>query len=170
MLRVVLVKLGERLLLVPGDDVGPLDAVFGLPRDGGNGAEGHGGARGVHVELALDARGDGREDDASLALEALGAAVDERLDPVGVFGLLGDGHEHGIDPSARLDAVQAANDELELLVELLVKVLDAVVVRRDGDALDAPLHELGGDLGLVLAHIVFAEEELAVKVGDVDGV
>jgi hypothetical protein len=125
----------------------------------------------VHVELALDARRDGGEDDTSLTLEALGASIDKGLDSVGVFSsLLGDGDKHSIDPSAGFDAVQAADNDLELLVELLVKVLNAVVVCGYGHALDAFLHEFGGDFGLVFPYIVFAEEELAVEVGDVDGV
>lgn len=169
-LRVVLVELGKRLLLVPGDDVRPLDAVFRLAGDGGNSAERNRGSRRVHVELALDARGDGGEDDARLALEALCAAVDERLDAVRVARLFGHGDEHGVDPAASLDAVEAADDELELAVEGLVKVLDARVVRCDGDALDAVLDKLGRYFGLVLAHVCLAEEELSVQVGDVNGI
>lgn len=165
---VVLVELGKGLVPVPSDDVRPLDAVLGLARYRGNGAERDGSARGVHVELALDARCGAGQDDAGLALEALGAAVDERLYPVGVVDLLGNGHEHGVDPAARLDAVQPADDELKLLVEARVKVLDAGVVSGDAHALDALLDEARGNLGLVPAHVGLPEEELSVEVGDVD--
>lgn len=48
--------------------------------------------------------------------------------------------------------------------------MDAAVVRRDGDAFDAAFHKFGGDFGLVLAHVVFAEEKLPVEVGYVNGI
>ena len=48
--------------------------------------------------------------------------------------------------------------------------MDAAVVRSDGDALDAVFHEFGGDFGLVLAHVVFAEEKLPVEVRDVNSI
>jgi hypothetical protein len=88
-----------------------------------------------------------------LALEALGAAVNKRLDPIGILRLLRNGDQHGVDPSPSLDAVQAADNELELLVELVVKVLDPLVVRRDLNTLDPLLDELGCDFGLVLANV-----------------
>lgn len=62
-LWVVVVELGEGLFLLPGDDVGPFDAVLGLTGDGGEGTEGYGCSWCVHVELAFDAGGHAWEDD-----------------------------------------------------------------------------------------------------------
>lgn len=153
MLGIVLVELRKGLLLLPGNDMRPLDAVLRLSRDRGDGAKRNRGSGGVHVQLAFYARGEGREDDPGLALEALRAAINQRLDAVRVLRFLGNGDQHRVDPSPSLDAVQAADDELELLVELVVKVLDPLVVRRDLNTLDPLLDELGCDLGLVLANV-----------------
>ena len=40
---------------LPGNLVCPFDTVLGLPGDGCNSAEGNGGTRSVHVELAFNA-------------------------------------------------------------------------------------------------------------------
>ena len=68
----------------------------------------------------------------------------------------------GVDPAPRLDAVQAANHELELHVEVVVLVLDLAVMRCDADALDTLLHEGGRHVGLGLADIGLAEQKLPV--------
>jgi hypothetical protein len=108
----------------------------------------------MHVELALDARCHGGQDDTGLALETLCAAIDEGFDTVWiVFAFFGDGDKHGIDPSPCFDGVEAADDELELLVEGLVKVLDSVVVWRNADTLDASLDKVGCYFSLVFAHV-----------------
>ena len=54
------------------------------------------------------------------------------------------------------------------MVERLVKVLDAVIVRGDADAGHTALDEAGGYFGLVAANVRLAEEELTIEVGDVD--
>lgn len=169
-LRIVLVQLGERLLLVPGDHVRPFDAMLRLPWDRSDGAERNGGSRCVHVQLALYTGCHPGDNNPGLALEALSTAVYKGLHGVGtaVRVLLRQTNKLGIYPSTGLDAVQPADDELELHVEVVVKVLDAAVVRGDADAVDALLDETGGDLGLVLSHVGFAEKELAVEVGNVD--
>lgn len=133
--------------LLPGYDVRPLDAVLRLAGDGGERAERHRGARGVHRQLAFDARREGGQDDTSLALEPFGATVDQRLEGLWVLHV----HhvdERGVDPATRLDAVQAADDQLELHVVLLVLVLDLAVVGGDFDSRDAALDERSGNLGL----------------------
>ena len=56
----------------PRDYVGPFDAVSGLTRDGGKGAERDSWPRGVHVQLAFYAGGESGEDDARLAFESCG--------------------------------------------------------------------------------------------------
>jgi len=174
--------------LVPGDHVCPLDAMLWLARNGCDCAQGHRRARGVHVKLALYAGGHSGEDDPGLPFEAwrswsaggykrgyrLGGdtfcpAVYQRL--VAVLDILIDHVDEGrVDPSTCLDAVQAADDELELHVKALVEILDPVVVRSDLDALHSPLDKPCGHFSLGLAHILLAEEELTVEVGDVDRV
>ncbi|KAJ3473493.1 hypothetical protein NLG97_g10275 [Lecanicillium saksenae] len=69
-----------------------------------------------------------------------------------------------------LDAVQSAHHELELLVEAGIEILDAGVVRRDGDALDALLDEASRHFGLILAYIRAAEQELSVQIGNINRV
>lgn len=169
-LRIVLVQSRERLLLFPCDDMSPLDTMLWLSRDRCNGAQRNGSAGSVHVELALNTGCHGRKYDSGLALEALSPTINQRLDGVGVFGLLGDRYQHGIDPTACLDAVESTDNKLELLVELLIKILNAVVMGSDGDALDSVLDKLGGDFCFILANVVLAKEELTVQVRDVNGV
>lgn len=80
MFRIVLIQLGKGLLLIPGNYVGPFDAMFGLSRDRSNSTERNSGSRGMHVELAFDAGGHGGNDDSRLALKAFGATVDHGYD------------------------------------------------------------------------------------------
>lgn len=124
----------------------------------------------MHIKLALDAGGDGGQNNASLALEALRAAIYEWLNVVRILRIFGNGHEHGVNPTSRLDAVESTDNKLKLLVKVLIKVLDATIVGGDADTLDTLFHKLCCDLGFVLADIRLTEEELPVQVGDVDGV
>lgn len=57
-----------------------------------------------------------------------------------------------------------------MLVELLVEILDAVVVCGDGDSFYSLLYEVGGDLGLVFANIIFAKEKLPIQIGNIDSI
>lgn len=101
-----------------------------------------------------------------MALEALGAAVDERLDVVGVIGpVRGNRDQHGVYPSSCFDAVKPADNKLELLVEALVEVLDAIIVRGDLHALDPLLDKPCSHFCLVLPDVRLPEQELAVEVG-----
>lgn len=102
-----------------------------------------------------------------MALEALGAAVDEGFHAIRVFTIR---HvdQGGVDPSACLDAVQSADYNLELLVEVFIKVLYLAVIWRDLDAFDSSLNELGSYFGFEFPYVCMTEEKLAVKVGDVD--
>lgn len=147
----------------------PLDTVLWLARDGSDGAERDGRPRGVDLELALDASRHGGEDDPRLALEAFGAAVDERLERVRVVHV---NHvaQLGVYPPAGLDAVQPADDKLELHIEVVVKLLDAAVMRRDLNVLYPLLDKAGGDFCLVLSNIILAEQKLPVQVGNIYGI
>lgn len=102
-----------------------------------------------------------------MALEALGAAVDERFHTIRVFGVY---HidKGGVDPSTCLDAVQSAYDNLKLQVEIFVEVLYLAVIGRDLDTFHPPLDELGSYFGFEFPYVRMAEEKLAVKVGNVD--
>ncbi|GJC80254.1 hypothetical protein ColLi_03092 [Colletotrichum liriopes] len=97
-------------------------------------------------------------------------SMQEVIEGVGVLALLGDLNERRVDPPAGFDAVQAANNELELLVEVVVKILNGAVMGCNIDAFDAAHNKLGGDLGLGLAYVGLSKEELSVEVRDIDGV
>lgn len=88
-----------------------------------------------------------------MSLEALSAAIDQRFDSIGILRLFRNGDQHSIDPSSGFDTVQAADDELELLVKLLVKVLDPVIMSGDFNALHSLLDELRCHFGLEFSHI-----------------
>ena len=75
---------------------------------------------------------------------------------------------HPVEPSARLDRVEAHDDHLELAVPRRLLVLDGAVVGGDAHALDAPHDKLGGDGRLGSAYVGLTEEELAVQVRHVD--
>lgn len=92
------------------------------------------------------------------------AAVNQRLERLGTVTFGCNGNQHCIHPATRLYAVQAADYEGKLLVKVHVQVLDAAVVRCDGDALDARLDKAGGDFGLELPNVGLAEEKLTVEV------
>ena len=82
------------------------------------------------------------------------------------------GKAHAIDMTTGIDIVKGIEDQRELLevVQAEVGGLDVVVVRRDAGVGVESLHDLAGDDGLGLPHVAGTEEELAVEVGDVDGV
>jgi hypothetical protein len=86
----------------PLEHTGPLNAVLGQARRVRNRADGKDGLPRQHVEAALVAGRERRENEARLSLEALGAAVDERLERVRVVGV---DHidERGVDPAPCLD-------------------------------------------------------------------
>ena len=109
------------------------------------------------------------DDYTCLALEALGAAVDQEARYI-TFGAvhLVNGVYHSIDPSTRLHVVQPRNDNLELFEEVLAELLHRVRVPVNLDAWAAAHHEFGGDLGLVLADVGAAEQKLSIKVRHVD--
>ena len=57
------------LLLFPSNDVGPLNTVLRLSRNGCKGAKRNGGTWGVHVKLALNTRSHGRKYHPGLTLK-----------------------------------------------------------------------------------------------------
>lgn len=75
-----------------------------------------------------------------MAFEAFGAAVDEGFEGLWVLEV---DHvdERGVDPAARFDAIEAADDEFELHIIIFVFVLDLAVVRGDLDAGYSSFHE-----------------------------
>lgn len=132
-------------------------------RDGTHG-EGLLGREGV--QGALEAGRDLGQDESALAAQALRASVDERddrrRDDLFFLVILNQPHDQTIQPPARLDVVQARDDQLELLVEVLVLVLHHALVRGDLAARNTLHDEVCSGLGLALAHITHAEQKLAV--------
>lgn len=166
---VVFVELGEGFFFVLGDDVGLFDVVFWLMGDVCEGVEGDGGVGGMYVELVFEVGGDGWEDDVGLVFEVFGVVVDEGF--VVVFYCFVDYvDEGGVDLVVGFDVVEVVDDDLELYVEIFVKVLDFVVVWGDFDVFDVFFDEGGGDFGFEFVDVWLVEEELVVEVGDVDGV
>jgi hypothetical protein len=149
--------------------MGPLNAVLGLTRNGSKCTQRHGGTRSMHVELTLDAACDGGKDDPRLASETFGTAVDQGLQAVGVV-LIQHANQSSVDPSSRFDAVEPADNKVELHIVILVLVLDLSAVWCDFDSSNAALDEACSHIGFVGSNIGLAEEELAVQVGYVDRV
>eukprot|EP00962_Isochrysis_galbana_P059433 scaffold33026_cov129-Isochrysis_galbana.AAC.3 len=81
-----------------------------------------------------------------------------------------EGADHCVEPSARLDRVEAHHDDLKLAVPFGVLILDWTVVSLDGDARHAFHDKVSRDCRLWTAHVCLPEQELAVEVGDIDGV
>jgi len=90
------------------------------------GAELEGLGGGEEVEGAVEAGGQSGEDDAGLALETLGAAVDQgddggevvggnRVVFFAAFGPLGEGEEGAVEPDAGFDIVEACDNDGKLL-------------------------------------------------------
>ena len=69
-----------------------------------------------------------------------------------------------------VEGVGDDRESLHVLDAELVPVLDVSVVRDHLDVWVEPKHTAARDEGLGLAHVVLAEEELAVEVADVDGI
>mmetsp|Transcript_14802 Transcript_14802/g.43510 ORF Transcript_14802/g.43510 Transcript_14802/m.43510 type:complete len:261 (+) Transcript_14802:575-1357(+) len=156
-------RVGEFLAVL--DEVGVHDAVRRVAGRLSDGAQGHGHLRREEVERALKARGHAGEDDACVALEALGAPVDHgnHRGQVGLHGAVGraivvdEGAGHGVHPAPCFNRVKAKDDELELAVKFRVLVLDLAKVGGDRHALDATHDEFRGNLRLRPSDIVLAE-------------
>ena len=99
----------------------------------------------------------------------LGASVNEGLEREHIIWV-NHLHQRGIDPSSRLNAVQAADDDLELHVVLLVLILYCAVVRCDFDTLHSGLNKSRGHFGLRPPDVRLSKEELTIEVRDVDDV
>ena len=108
---------------------------------------------------------------ASLPLEPLCATIDqERGDAL--FALLPsrliDSVHHRVYPAARLHIVQSSDNDLELLEEILIKVLHRLRVRVNRDPL-YPIHDKSSrHMRLVLANISFPEQKLPVQICHID--
>mmetsp|Transcript_34937 Transcript_34937/g.88023 ORF Transcript_34937/g.88023 Transcript_34937/m.88023 type:complete len:524 (+) Transcript_34937:51-1622(+) len=167
----------ERLrgaLVAPLDEVRVLDAVRRGARRLRQRAQRELRLRREEPEGALEARRHARQDHARVALEALGAAVHNRLECAEVrlplVVELKEATDDGVHVAARLKGVQAQHNDVEVAIELGREVLDAAVVRRDLGAQHTRVDALRSDLRFGLAHVRHAEQELSVEVGDVDGV
>lgn len=126
------------------------------------------------VERAIDARRDSRQYDAHVAFEPFGSAVDQRNHGGVVEHLVlvvrQQRNEHAVDPAPRHHGVQAADDEMELPIEVLVHVLYLAVVGRDAARGHPLVDELGRHLRLGAVHVPLAEQKLPVQVGQINGV
>jgi hypothetical protein len=69
-----------------------------------------------------------------------------------------------IDPPASFDAIQAANNHTELVVEVFVFVLDLAIMRRNAHSFHALRDESSRYLCFGLAYIAAAEQKLAIQV------
>lgn len=106
----------------------------------------------MHIELALDAACHSRKDNPRLAPETFGAAIDQRLQAVGVL-IIHHADQRGIDPSSRLNAVETTDNDVELKIIILVLVLDLATVWRDLDTFYATLDEAASHLGFVRSDV-----------------
>lgn len=135
-------------LLLPSDEMSPLDTVLGLARNGGQGTQRYSSTRGMHVQLAFDAARHSRKDNPRLASETLGATIDQGLEAVWVF-LIHHADQSGIYPSSRLNAVETTDNDVELEVVVLILVLDLATVWRDLDTFHATFDEACSHFGFV---------------------
>jgi hypothetical protein len=95
------------------------------------------------------------------------ASIDQRLQAFRVFHIH-QIYQSRVDPSPSFDAVQTANNNIELHVEVIVLVLNLAIVRCDRDPLDSLFNESSCDFSFRLSNVCLAEEELAVEVADID--
>lgn len=102
-----------------------------------------------------------------MASEPLGAAVNQGLQAVRIV-LIHHADQSSVDPSSCFDAVQTADDDVELQVIVFVLVLNLAAVWVDLDPLDTLFHKTCSNLGFGFSDVCLAEEELAVEVGYVD--
>eukprot|EP00968_Pinguiococcus_pyrenoidosus_P027209 scaffold7359_cov255-Pinguiococcus_pyrenoidosus.AAC.10 len=139
----------------------PHNAVHWLGRRGSDGADRM--RLGWVVGIALVAFGVARQDGLNLPVVARGAALDQRQ-------LLRDAHPIHVTP--RADVVQRVEHEVEPLevVQPKLLVLDVAMVRFDAGQRIEGLDGLARHHGLGEAHVLLAEQELPVQIGDVDGV
>ncbi|KAG9967186.1 putative NEDD8 activating enzyme, partial [Aureobasidium melanogenum] len=151
------------------DEMSPLDAVLRLTRDGSQSTQRNSSARSMHIQLAFNTACDGRKDNPGLASETFSTTVDQWLQAVDII-LVYHSYQSSIDPSSCFNTVQAANDDVELEVVVLVLVLNLAAVRVDLDSFDAIFDEASSHLGLVFSDICLTEEELAIEIGYVDRV
>ena len=101
-------------------------------------------------------------------VRTLRPAVDERLHALWVV-LVDELHELCIDPPPRLDAVEPADDEVELHVVLVVLVLDLAKVRGDLASGDASHDELCCRDGFWASDILVAVGAYRMSVSGLDG-
>ena len=151
------------VVLLPLDDESILDAVLGKSRRLLDSAQWVRIIGRKRVHRALVAGGNVGYNNASLALEALSAPIDQISgDSFLSLSRVVDLVHHRVDPSASLHVVQPGDDDLELPEKLLIKVLNRLGVRINRHPLN-PLHdERAGDMGLELANIRTAEQKLSV--------
>ena len=115
-----------------------------------------------------------RDDHSGLAREALRAAIDHpnlgRLIRLAVLVELDKPVDSAVDEAARLDVVQSADNYLELAVKIIIEVLYHARVVLDRNTGTASHDELGGYLGLEVADVLLAEQELTIKICHIDTV
>jgi hypothetical protein len=76
----------------------------------------------------------------------------------------------GVHPSSCVHIVKASDNYMELRKERHVKLLNFSCVVIDLHSRTSLHYELSSNLGLVLPHIFLSEEELPVKVRDINGI
>ena len=97
------------------------------------------------------------------------ATIYQRLQALWVF-FVHHVHKCSVDPSSRLDAIETADYQLELLVVGIVFVLYFAIEWCDLDTFDSLLNKSSGDFCLRLADIGFAKEKLTVEVGNINSI
>ena len=135
------------VVLLPLDDESILDAVLGKSRRLLDSAQWVRIIGRKRVHRALVAGGNVGYNNASLALEALSAPIDQESgDSFLSLSWVIDLVHHRVDPPASLHIVQTGDDYLELPEKLLIKVLNGLGMRINCHPLN-PLHdERAGDM------------------------
>lgn len=100
-------------------------------------------------------------------MPTLSTTIYQRLETLRVL-IINHSNKCGVDPAPSFNTIKPTDNEFELHVVVLVFVLYLTIVGRNLDSFDSLLDESGGAFGFGFSHVSLAEEELAVKIRDVN--
>jgi len=103
------------------------------------------------------------------AKNTFSSAIDQRLQALWIFHV-NHSDQGSVNPAASLDAVKAADNDLELHVVVLIFILDLANEGSYFDTLDSLFHKGSSDFSFGLANISLAKEKLSVEIRDINSI